>query len=204
MTPDEMSFALDALSPSKQAQFRLGARSDISNQADNVRFSSNPFDKVLGTPAAQQKISTLFPEGAGNLIRQTELERMLAKSKQEIIGNSLTAERGIADEAFNLSPGAAAAIDGAAAIGAGSPPVLTASRLLGGLSKDSLKMGFGKKKANELGAILFDQDNAAQALKGVSLKKRQSSILGRKARRKNRAVGGAVGAALSAPIIADN
>lgn len=204
MTPDEMSFAFDALSPSKQAQFRLGARSQISNQADNVRFASNPFDKVLGTPAAQQKISTLFPGGADNLIRQSELEKMLAKSNNQILGNSMTAERKVADDAFNISPATALAIDGATAVTTGAGGMATAGRLLGGLSKDSLMMGIGKKKANELGAILFDQQNAAKALKDVSVKKRQSGILGKRARRRNRTAGGAVGAALSTPLISDN
>jgi hypothetical protein len=202
MTPDEMKFALDALTPSKKAQFRLGARSDISNQADNVRYASNPFDKVLGSPAAQKKISTLFPAGSDRLFRQYDIERQVADTNTKILGNSDTAERVIADQAFGMSPATAAALDGATAIAGGAGGGLTAARLLSGLSKDSIKMGFGKRKANEIANVLFDQADPVQPLRDITLKQRQSSILGRKARKRNRAVGGVVGGASSATLIA--
>lgn len=163
-TPDQIGFTLKGANPTNAQQYRLGYRSALDNRLGNVRYSSNPWENAFGSPNAQERMGVLFPQGAQNFSRQYGLEGRMAQTQRDVLGNSMTAERGLADQAFGVSPGAALAIDAAAAATTGAPPIATGLRLGMQYGKDALKVGFGKKKAEELGPMLFAPLNVAPGL----------------------------------------
>ncbi|OQW41855.1 MAG: hypothetical protein A4S12_07635 [Proteobacteria bacterium SG_bin5] len=94
------------------------------------------------------------------MLRQSQIERDLAASQQRVVGNSMTAERGIADEAFAsdvagrfINAGVDTAITGA--------PIRTIGDVIARYAKDRAKLGLGRaaqRRADELAPILFDTD----------------------------------------------
>lgn len=154
-TPDNIRFTMRDQTPAQQQQYRLGYRSELDNRLGNIRYSQNPWETAFGSPNTQERMSVLFPQGAPRFGRQYDLEGRMAQTQRDVLGNSMTAERGQADQAFGLSPGAALAIDAAAAATTGAPPMATGLRLGMQYGKDAMKVGFGKKKAEELGPMLF-------------------------------------------------
>lgn len=133
-------------------------------RANNVRDTANPFEATLGTPNARGRIDALYPDnpGTANLFRTRDLEQQLQRTSNDVLGNSRTAQRTIADDAFASSPwlegalhaGAAAATHGASISG-------TAARIAGSGLKDRIAMGFGKRaeaRADAMAPVLFNAD----------------------------------------------
>lgn len=154
-TPDNVGFAMQGQTPAQQAQYRLGFRSALDDRLGNIRYNANPWETAFGSPNAQERMGVLFPQGAPRFGQQYDLESRMAQTARDVLGNSATAERGIADQAFNIPPGAALAIDGVGSIVGGAPPAATGLRLAMQHGRDAAKLGFGKKKAEELGPLLF-------------------------------------------------
>src|ERR1700749_2572053 len=117
-------------------QIQLGYRGGLMDQANRVRYSSNPFDATLGSPAAEQRLSTIYPGNPAvpNLLRQRDMESGLARSTNDILGNSKTAQRGIADDAFSGSDLAQTALDLGINTVTGQVPVGTVVKGLGSSS----------------------------------------------------------------------
>lgn len=167
MNPNELGMQVSNQSPEHLAQMQLGYRSALMDRANSVRFSSNPFDATLGSPAAEQRLSTLYPDtpSVATLLSQRDMERQLAGSTNEILGNSRTAQRQIADQAFETNPLMEAAMHGGAAMathGASLPG--TAARVAGIGLKDAFTMGMGKRavaRADEMAPVLFNTDPSA-------------------------------------------
>lgn len=193
MTPDTMNFQRQALSPSQQEQYGLGYRSAMSEQAGKARYSSNPFETAYGTPQAQQKIASLFPEGAERFGQQYDLERLIAKSKNEITGNSMTAARQNADADF--APGMLQA--GMVDVATTGTPLVSGGRLLAKIGGDELGRIGAKRKAEALAPILFDADPAKNAAvlrelqKNIKVQKRAKGMFGGKSRALGAVSGGA-------------
>jgi hypothetical protein len=193
MTPDAMGFALKNMPPARVEQFRLGRISDMVDQAGKVRFEGNPWTNVVGSPAEQQRLSMLFPEQSQNFIRQYQLERDLAKSQNQILGGSPTAERMLQDQAFQGNIASDLAFD---AVTTGAP-LKSSVNVLGRFSKDELGRIGAEKKANELAPIIFDTDAAmaAELFRKAKKAKKARGIFGRR--------GAPAGASVvSAPIMA--
>jgi hypothetical protein len=150
----------------KLDQYRLGARSALGDRAESVRFSGNPWEGVAGSPAAQERLGTLWPEGAPDFLKKYGMEQQLARTNNSILGNSMTAERQLADQSFAGSSLPALALD-AGMMAAGQVPTATIGRKLGGqFLGDALKLGVGKRavqKADELAPILFNTNPQAAA-----------------------------------------
>lgn len=200
---ESIAYTLKNMPAPRQEQYRLGALSGLSERANNARFSANPFDVVAGSPEAQKRLRELFSDRAARFISQANLERQLARSNNQIIGGSPTALNQQADQAFGLPTSATLAIDAGSAMLTGAPPVATGARLLGGVSKDALKLGLGKKRADELASILFNPDAAQAALAFRELQKnvRRKGVF-KEAKKKRRGIfgtasGGASAAAIS-------
>ncbi len=157
--PDQMSFALKDMPQPRLEQFRLGYRSGLAEQAGKTRLASNPWESAYGSPQAQQRIGALFPDGAQNFGKQYGLERELAQSNNSILGNSMTAERMIADSQFGGNMLGDLAFD-VATTGA---PIKSSASMLGRLKKDELGRLGAKKKADELAPYLFAPDAADAA-----------------------------------------
>lgn len=163
-SPREVQTIAGRSSPAEMEQMRLGYRVGLSDKANDIRYSSNPFEGVLGTPAAEQRLSAIYGDttpGVTRLLRQRDLERDLARSTNDILGNSSTAKRLTADENFmgNL-PGAAA--DVAIDVATGQVPVRSALGMFGrGALRDRVRLGTlrgAEKRADEIAPVLFNTD----------------------------------------------
>ena len=168
MDPNTLGMEVGGFSPEQFGQAQIGFRSGLMDNANKVRYSNNPFDATLGNPAAEQRLAAMYPDnsaGTANLLRQRDLERSMARTSNDILGNSKTAQRGIADQAF-LGPKMDAAVDIGSTFATGGIPVLPAAKLgLAGV-KNVLKLGADKRavaKAEELAPLLLNPDPAASA-----------------------------------------
>ncbi len=193
LSPDEMNFQRQGLGQSEQAQYGLGYRSGMAEQAGKVRYATNPWESVYGTPQAQQKLTSLFPEGAPNFGKQYGLESQMARANNEIIGNSMTQGRAVADANFDMGFLPTVAMD-AATTGA---PIMSTARLGAKFAGGELGRIGAKKKADAIAPILFDADPAKNAAfmrelqKNIKVQKRGKGIFGNRARKLGAIAGGA-------------
>jgi hypothetical protein len=163
--PNQLGVDLGNAGPATLSQMQLGYRGALMDKANSVRTSTNPFDATLGTPAAEQRLGMMFRGSAGvsPLLRTRDLENTLARTNNKILGNSDTAERQLADQAFGAGALPAAALDaGMMAVG-GVPTASIGRALAGGGLRDAMTLGLGKRavaKADALAPILFNTDPA--------------------------------------------
>ncbi|WP_267381105.1 hypothetical protein, partial [Sphingomonas sp. GC_Shp_6] len=166
LNPNELGIQVAGQTPEHLSQMQLGYRSALMDAADRLRYSSNPFDATLGTPAAEQRLGTLYPNnpGVSNLLRQRDLESGMQQTTNAILGNSRTARNQIADQAFASNP----LIDGAmhagtAMITHGASLPATATRFAGTGIRDALNFGIGSRavaKADDIAPMLMTPDPA--------------------------------------------
>lgn len=159
LPPDQLAFNIKGMPQPRLEQFKLGYRSGMVDQAGRVRTASNPWNSVYGSPQAQQRVATLFPEGSTNFNRQAALEAELARTNNFILGNSMTAERQLADDAFGSNIAGDMAID---AVTTGTP-IKTSLSLLARMKGDELGRIGATRKANEIAPYLFVPDAADAA-----------------------------------------
>ena len=195
-TPDRLGRMTTGRTNGQMDHLRTGFRTGMAEQVDRMRFSGNPYDAIYGTPDQVAKVGVLFPEGADNFARQTDLERMMAKTQQETLGGSPTAGRRAADEMF--APGMGAQLAGETALGtlAGVPPVSAVARALTGTLGDRFRMGFGgSKKAESIAQLLLDPNPRAGMATVDALVAQEA------ARARALAIGGSAGAASAIPVL---
>jgi len=174
LSPDELGMQVQGQSPEQLGQMQTGFRSQLMTNANGIRDAGNPFDaaSTLGNPNARARLDTLYPGNPGNanLLQQRDLEGQLQQTSNAILGNSKTAQRGIADKAFDMSAIPAAAID-AATIYHGGVPLATAARYglrtvatsaIGSAVKGQLAQG-AIAKADDLAPMLLNTDPNASA-----------------------------------------
>lgn len=172
MTPDEIRLMVKSRSPDQLSQMQLGYRGQLVDHANKVRDASNPFEATLGSPTARDRVEALYPGNPGNevLFRRQEIERQLARNTNDILGNSKTAQRQIADQAFAESPWPSLGAD-ALSVATGQVPTASAARALGaGKVKDMLTLGASSRaeaKAEGLAPILFE-DNPSAAMEALN------------------------------------
>lgn len=198
---DQVRYTLGNLGGNKPDQYRLGALSAISDKANNINYSRNPYDAIAGSPEARNRLGVLFPGGAPNFTRQADLEGEMSRTFTEALGGSQTAARGAADQAFDASPAMTLGIDAANAVATGSPPVATMARLGGNFLKDSYRLGLGQAKANQLGPVLLNPDAAQAAAIFADIRKNamKAGMLGKKAKKQGKTVGD-ITASFMAPV----
>lgn len=191
--PRDIQVTMGRMAPSQVEQFRLGQRVGMSDAVDRVRFSSNPYQNIYGSPVAQQRAATVFGEGpAANMRAAYDVEQRMAQTAYDTLGGSPTAMRSAADEAFD-SPMATALDAGfSAATGGGGVPEL--GRKAANYLKDTYRLGASKKKADQLAPILFNTDPAAirAAIEALGKKSAARDVYIKRARK----VGGLFGAGL--------
>lgn len=166
--PDELGMQVSAQSPEQLGQMQLGYRGAMADHAGQIRDSGNPWETTLGSPLARQRLETMYPgsPGVASMLRQRELEAQLAQTTNGVLGNSKTAQRGIADEAFaatnpliegGLHAGAALATGGASIPG-------TAARVAGAGLKNWMARGqnrMSEARAEALAPVLLNTNPAA-------------------------------------------
>lgn len=154
-------------SPEHLAQMQLGYRSGLMDQASRVRYSSNPFEAVMGSPVAEQRLAAVYPnnENVSRFLRTRDLERDAAQTSNAILGNSRTAQRQLSDQSFAQGEGLAQAADAGVNLLMGQAPVGAMIRTVTGQkAKDALTMGVGRRaerKAEQLAPLLFNDNPLA-------------------------------------------
>ena len=159
INPDAIPRMTGRMSPEELGQFRLGMRSGLSEAGERQRYSTNPFENILGTPAMEQRLGAAFDDPS-QLFRQRDLERQMAQTNTDILGNSKTAQRQLADEEFAGGGIPQAAVDIGANLAMGQMPIGTVMRsgMVQG-AKDAFKLGIGRKgrdSAEELAPLLIN------------------------------------------------
>jgi len=169
MTADQLGVDLGKIGLGDMPQIQLGYRSGLMDQANNIRTNGNPYEATLGTPNAEAKLNAVFPDNANvtRLLRQRDLERQMQATSNDILGNSKTAQRGIADEAFAGEDLPQIALDTGLNLMTGQVPIGTMVKAgMGQSMRDAIKFGVGKraaKKADILAPTLLNPDPAASS-----------------------------------------
>lgn len=192
LPPDAMNFQRQALGTSEQAQYGLGYRSGMAEQAGKTRYAANPWETAYGTPQAQQKVGALFPEGADRFGRQYGLESQMAQTNNAVMGGSPTAERLIGDANFDMGFLPTVAMDAATT----GTPIMSATRLGAKFAGSELGRIGAKKKADALAPILFNADPAQNAAfirelqKTIKVQKKGKGMFGNRAKKLGALAGG--------------
>ncbi|MGV0964192.1 MAG: hypothetical protein ACOYBT_09910 [Polynucleobacter sp.] len=166
LNPDELRYQVAQQTPEHLDQMQLGYQSGLMDRANSVRDTSNPFEATLATPAAHQRLAALYPNhpGVERLMRVREFERQMAETSNAVLGNSKTAQRGLADQAFAVPDILGSAVEAGVNLATGGGA--------GGLARSALSRSasvFGGKrmirrgiaKADEIAPILLNPDPAA-------------------------------------------
>lgn len=168
--PQQLAVDLDRLTPQQVAQMRLGYQSRLTTRGGDLRNNSNPWGQ-LNTPNTEQRLGTLYDgtdADIANLLAQRDLELQLAGSGNRLVGNSLTAERTAADQAFktNAANGGDAMSIGAETLISGAPWVSGPRALFSRFMSDrrnAAAMARNQDMADDIGSLLLD-DNPAQSM----------------------------------------
>lgn len=182
MSPDQLEVNAARASPSQADQLRLGFQSALGEKAGTFRNSTNPFESTLGTPGMEQRLNSLYPDGGDNIARllaQRDMERDVAGFTNRLIGNSMTAERQVADQAFSQGNMIGDLASGTVETLLTGAPVVTAARSgvgrsLGNAFRDFRTLGVGNKAtalADEIVPIALDTnpDAAIERLLSMAL-----------------------------------
>jgi hypothetical protein len=167
--PETVAGAVSSLPPENLSLYRQGFASSLADTVERGRLSSDPYEQIYGSLGQQQKMGTVFPQGAANFGRARGVEREMSATNKELFGGSPTQPRAEADKQFEGGFGDAA-VDFVASTAAGAPPISAARSLLfagrggfGGL-RDAWRLGVGnraKEKADQIAPILFNPDPQA-------------------------------------------
>lgn len=184
----DLERATGGLTPEALGEFRTGYATGLSDDAMKASLGSNPYKTIFGSGAQQEKIGSLFPEGAQDLGRISNLEDAMAKTSQEVLAGSPTARRQAADAAFEPSMMGNVAQDATTSAISGVPlPVATARAAVRNWMEGT-KFGVGNRgadKANEIADLLLSQnpelidvfDRASQkALRADEIRRRLSLV----------------------------
>jgi len=164
-------------------QMQRGYATAMSDQVGKARLNANPYQTIYGGTDQPSRISSLFPEGAGKFDTLYNLEREMAKTRDKVLGGSLTAANQQADASL-LDSGLGNAVEMGTQLATGgglSPTGLL--RLAKQVAGDRAKLGFRKgaeTRANDLAGNLLNP-NPSGALDYITgLAQRQAEQNARK------------------------
>lgn len=179
MSPDQLGVNLGRATEPQRQQMQLGFQSQLAENAGRGRTSSNPFEATLGTPNMEQRLTSLYGDtpGVARLLAQRDLERQVAGSTNRLIGNSMTAERLVADDAFNQSGMIGDVAQGALETAITGAPVATVMRSgvgrgVGNAVRDWRALGVGKKgveRADQIADLALNTDPEATIARLLAL-----------------------------------
>jgi hypothetical protein len=209
LSPDQLAVNVANATPTQVDQMRLGFQSQLAENAGKLRYSTNPFESVLGTPAMEQRLGALYPQGGNNIARllaQSDIERQMAASSNRLVGNSMTAERQAADQAFQGADWIGPAAEVGANVLLGQVPIGTAVRTgVSQRARDAITLGLGSRaaaKAEKIGPIALIPDPASTVAQILSLEQQRvidraaAGVLKDRGQRTGQRIGSSVAAAL--------
>ncbi len=156
---DDLNTITGRMNPSELTRLAQGYRTGLTEQIEGQQFTGNPYSAIAGSADQQAKLSTLFPEGAPNFLRQAELERQMAKTNYETIGGSPTASRQQADRLLDPSFAIQALAETGLGLATGVPPISAAAGAVRrGLFGAPFMAKMGQKKAADIAPRLLEPD----------------------------------------------
>ena len=178
--PDLLAIQAGRQTPERLELMQLGARDRMVKGAENLSNSTNPF-RVLNTPAMEQRLNILYPDAGDDVARlllQRDLENKMAGTSNFLAGNSSTAERGIADQAFADEGLLRPILEGGIETGLSGAPVMTIGRRLGGQwLKDRATIGAGQRgmeRAEQIAPVALNPDPADTIAQILAMQERQA------------------------------
>lgn len=196
IAPRDIADRIGNLTPGQRDQYGLGYRVAMADRVDKVRDVGDPYKAIYGAPEMRERAATVFgPEAAARFGRVTDLEGQMSKTAYETLGGSPTASRLAADQAFESGLANAADLGLAFTTGGGQQAVM--QKLARGLT-DTLKLGVGKRKADQIAPVLLNTDPAAiaAAIRSASTQKATRDAYKKKLRKNAGVFGSAVGASV--------
>lgn len=163
LRPRDLPAITNAMKPDQLGEFQRGYATRLADTVDSTRLVSDPFKRIYGSTADQQKIDMLFPK-ASDFRRLTELERDMGKTAYETTGGSPTAARLAADAQLESNLGTMAVDAGSQMMTGGGAPLGSVWKAAQAALSGSAKLGIGKaaeRRATELAPVLFDTSNPA-------------------------------------------
>ena len=156
MPPRDVQSYVAGQSPATLAEAQRGYATSMSDRASKLRYTANPWETTYGSPAAQESVGAMFPQGAERFSQHYGLERDMAKAALETLGGSQTAARQSIDNAFNGNLALPAEVIGTlhGAPGAGTMFTKAASWLA---NRGANKVA--SKSAATLAPVLFNDAN---------------------------------------------
>lgn len=200
--PRDIAPRMESMTPGQQDQFKLGQRVAMADTVDKVRYSSNPYQNIYGSPVAQQRAATVFGEEPAAAMKQAyDIEQTMGRTAYDTLGGSPTAMRAAADEAFDSPMGTAIDMGFAAATGGGGVSEL--GRKGANWLKDTYRLGASKKKADQLAPLLFNTNPAETKalIEALTKKSAARDVYVKRARKTGGIFGSSVGSAAAIPFI---
>lgn len=200
--PRDIAPRMEGMTPGQQDQFKLGQRVAMADTVDKVRYSSNPYQNIYGSPVAQQRAATVFGEEPAAAMKQAyDVEQTMGRTAYDTLGGSPTAMRAAADEAFDSPMGTAIDMGFAAATGGGGVSEL--GRKGANWLKDTYRLGASKKKADQLAPLLFNTNPAETKalIEALTKKSAARDVYVKRARKTGGIFGSSVGSAAAIPFI---
>lgn len=180
-SPNQLSVDMARAAPSQADQMRLGAQSGLVENAERLRNSSNPFG-TLNTPAMEQRLAALYPDAGDDVARllaHRDLEMQLAGSTNRLVGNSMSAERIAADQAFGEDGLLRPMAEGAIETSITGAPVATVLRSgLGQRVADMFRMGAGRRgveKADQIAPLVLNTNPEETIAQILALQERDAA-----------------------------
>jgi hypothetical protein len=171
LAPRDLDRITSDLAPIALPEFRTGFATGLSDDVNNAALGGNPYKRIYGSQAQQEKVGSLFPEGAADFGRVVSLEDEMAKTSREVLGGSPTARRQAADDAFAPSLVGDVAQDAAMSAISGTPiPMATARAGLRTMFSDGRQFGMGdrgRKRAGEVADLLLSPDTDLNSITGA-------------------------------------
>lgn len=210
MNPDDVATLAGRQTPERLDLMQLGARDRINQGAEALSNSTNPY-RVLNTPAMERRLSALYPgreDDVARLLTQRDLENRMASTANSLVGNSATAERQLADQAFADESLLRPVLEGGVETLVTGAPVTTVLRSgVGNRIADALRLGAGRRaveKAEQIAPLALNPDPAATIAELLALQQRSETYqaLVEQARNRVGRRGDATGSGSSAVITA--
>lgn len=200
--PRDIAPRMEGMTPGQREQFKLGQRVAMSDNVDKVRYSTNPYQNIYGSPVAQQRAATVFgDEPAAAMKAAYDAEQRMAQTAYDTLGGSPTAMRAAADEAFDTGlPGLVTDAVASYATGSGGQGITQKA-----LTKlvDNARLRGSKKRADQLAPILFNTDPAAvlKAVEALGKKSAARDVYVKRARKTGGLFGASLGSAGAIPFV---
>ena len=98
MNSDEVGNIASNVPPQYAPHFRQGYASNLADRIHNSE--SDPYALLNGPDGAQQRLATLFPDGAPKINTANQMEDAFSATKNELTGGSPTQARSMSDKMF--------------------------------------------------------------------------------------------------------